>query len=122
MSMNCCEHKISGSKEKIWLPHYFEGRDRGLKPHPYCTECGLVKSLSSDRLHSVGYFMNVIAELGKHHKITQVQTRLIALEMEKQLISDAFGIDRHQQEILFIIFLPQYPDACIGDKGHPCPT
>jgi hypothetical protein len=21
-----------------------------------------------------------------------------------------------------IIFLPQYPDACIGDKGHPCPT
>ena len=22
----------------------------------------------------------------------------------------------------FIIFLPQYPDACIGDKGHPCPT
>jgi len=27
--------------------------------------------------------MNVIAELGKHHKITQVQTRLIALEMEK---------------------------------------
>ncbi|OPX76572.1 MAG: hypothetical protein A4E43_01310 [Methanosaeta sp. PtaB.Bin005] len=53
-------------------------------------------------MHSVGYFMNVIAELGKHHKITQVQTRLIALEMEKQLISDAFGIDRHQQEILFI--------------------
>ena len=100
--MNCCEHKISGSKEKVWLPHYFEGRDRGLNPHPYCTECGLVKSLSSDRLHSVGYFMNVIAELGKHHKITQVQTRLIALEMEKQLISDAFGIDRHQQEILFI--------------------
>ena len=100
--MNCCEHKISGSKEKVWLPHYFEGRDRGLKPHPYCKECGLVKSLSSDRLHSVGYFMNVIAELGKHHKITQVQTRLIALEMEKQLISDAFGIDRHQQEMLFI--------------------
>ncbi|MDD5258256.1 MAG: hypothetical protein PHH76_11935 [Methanothrix soehngenii] len=31
-----------------------------------------------------------------------MQTRLIALEMEKQLISDAFGIDRHQQELLFI--------------------
>jgi hypothetical protein len=46
--------------------------------------------------------MNVIAEIGKHHKITQVQTRLIALEMEKQSISDAFGIDRHQQELLFI--------------------
>jgi len=48
-------------------------------------------------LHSVGYFMNVIAELGKHHKITQVQTRLIALEMEKQLISDASHIPQEDR-------------------------
>ena len=25
-------------------------------------------------------------------------------------------------QLMLIIFLPQYPDACIGDKGHPCPT
>lgn len=100
--MAYCVHKISGSREKIWLPHYYEGRIRGLKPHPYCKECGLVKNLSSDKPHSLGFFMNVIAELGKRHKITQVQTRLIAREMEKHSMDDAFGIDRRQQENLFI--------------------
>ena len=100
--MSGCEHQISGSKEKIWLPYYYEGRDRGLKPHPFCTECGLIKNLSSDRPRSIGYFMNVIAELGEHYKIAQVQTRLIAQEMEKQSMDDRFGIDRQQQEKLFI--------------------
>lgn len=100
--MVCCEHKISGSREKIWLPHYYEGRNRGLKPHSYCKECGLVKSLSLDRPHRIGFFMNVIGQLGKRHKITQVQTRLIALEMEKKSMDDDFGIDRRQQEKLFI--------------------
>jgi hypothetical protein len=100
--MSGCEHQISGSKEKIWLPYYYEGRDRGLKPHPFCTECGLIKNLSSDRPRSIGYFMNVIAELGEHYKIAQVQTRLIVLEMEKQSMDDRFGIDRQQQEKLFI--------------------
>lgn len=46
--------------------------------------------------------MNVIAELGKRHKIAQVQIRLIALEMEKQSLDDKFGMDRLQQEKLFI--------------------
>ena len=100
--MSGCEHQISGSKEKIWLPYYYEGRDRGLKPHPFCTECGLIKNLSSDRPRSIGYFMNVIAELCEHYKIAQVQTRLIVLEMEKQSMDDRFGIDRQQQEKLFI--------------------
>jgi hypothetical protein len=46
--------------------------------------------------------MNVIAELGEHYKIAQVQTRLIVLEMEKLSMDDRFGIDRQQQEKLFI--------------------
>jgi len=97
-----CEHKLSGSKEKIWLPYYFEGRERGLKPHPYCTECGLVKNLSSDRPRSIGFFMNLIADLGKRHKIAKTQVRLIALEMERLALDDSFGMDRKQQEELFV--------------------
>jgi len=100
--MSGCEHKISGSKEKIWLPYYFEGRERGLKPHPYCIECGLIKNLSTERLHSIGFFMNSLAELGKRYKISKVQTRLIVLEIEKQALGDKFGLDRTQQEELFI--------------------
>lgn len=100
--MSGCEHKISGSREKIWLPYYFEGRERGLKPHPYCTECGLVKNLSSEKPRSIGYFMNLIAELGFRHKIAKIQTRLIALEMERLELDDKFGMDRKQQEDLFV--------------------
>lgn len=100
--MSGCEHKLSGSREKIWLPYYFEGRERGLKPHPYCTECGLVKNLSSDRPRSVGYFMNLIADLGEHHKIAKTQIRLIALEMDRLNLDDKFGMDRRQQEDLFV--------------------
>lgn len=100
--MSSCEHKLSGSKEKVWLPYYYEGRERGLKPHPYCIECGLIKNLSSDRPRSIGFFMNVVAELGKRHKIGQVQIRLIALETERQTLSDPFGLDRQQQEKLFV--------------------
>lgn len=100
--MSGCVHRISGSKEKVWLPYYYEGRDRGLKPHPYCVECGIIKNLSSERPRGIGFFMNVIAELGKRHKIAQVQIRLIALEMEKQSLDDKFGMDRLQQEKLFI--------------------
>ena len=100
--MSSCEHHISGSKDKIWLPYYYDGRDRGLKPHSYCTKCGLIKNLSSDRPRGLGYFMNVIMELGLHYKIAQVQTRLIAQEMEKLSIDDRFGTDRQQQEKLFI--------------------
>jgi hypothetical protein len=100
--MSRCEHQKSGSREKIWLPYYYKDRDRGLKPHPFCTECGLINNLSQDRPRSIGFFMNAIAELGKNYKIAQVQTRLIALEMEKQALDDTFGMDRQQQEMLFV--------------------
>jgi len=100
--MSGCEHKISGSREKIWLPYYFEGRERGLKPHPYGTECGLIKNLSSEKPRSIGYFMNIIACLGNHYKIAQIQKRLIALDMERLALDDKFGMDRMQQEDLFV--------------------
>ncbi len=100
--MNGCEHKSCGSKEKVWLPYCFEGRERGLKAHPYCSECGLVKNLSSVGPRDIGFYMNVIAELGKRHKIAQVQTRLIAQEMERLALDDKYGLDRQQQEKLFL--------------------
>lgn len=100
--MNFCEHKISGSREKIWLTYYYEGRNRGLKPHPYCAECGLVKNLSSDRPRNAGYYMNIVAAVGKHYKIAQVQVRLIVMEIEKIELADAYGMDRQSQDKLFI--------------------
>jgi hypothetical protein len=103
-----CEHKSCGSSEKIWLPYYYEGRERGLKPHPYCMECGLVKCLSSDRPHTIGYYMNILAELNKLYKITQIQIRLVSQEIERQGLNDSYGMDRLQQEMLFVEIAKKY--------------
>jgi hypothetical protein len=103
-----CEHRNCGSTEKIWLPYFFEGRERGLKPHPYCADCGLVKNLSSQRPRDLGYYMNIVGELGKRFKITQIQTRLIALEMERLDLNDIYGLDRRQQEKLFVNIVTRY--------------
>lgn len=97
-----CEHNSCGSQEKVWLPYFYNGRERGLKPHPYCADCGLVKNLSSDRPHAIGFYMNVIASLGKFYKISKVQIRLMVKEMEKLELCDSYGMDKQQQEKLFI--------------------
>ena len=100
--MSDCVHKNCGTREKVWLPYLYQGRERGLKPHPYCAECGLVKNLSSERPRQIGYFINLITELGKHHKIAKVQIRLMVLEMQNQSLNDSYGMDRQQQEKLFV--------------------
>jgi hypothetical protein len=96
-----CVHKDCGTKEKEWLPYFHEGRFRGLKPHPYCAECGMVKNLSSERPRQIGYFINLISEIGKRYKIAQVQVRLMVREMERQGLEDSYGMDRQQQKELF---------------------
>ncbi len=103
-----CEHKSCGGSEKIWLPYYYDGRVRGLKPHPYCIDCGLIKNLSSDRPHTIGYYMNILSELSKLYKIAQVQMRLVSQEFEKQGLEDSYGMDRHQQERLFMEIVKKY--------------
>ncbi|MGD0951595.1 MAG: hypothetical protein ABR985_04250 [Methanotrichaceae archaeon] len=100
--MEGCVHKDCGTGEKVWMPYFFKGRVRGLKPHPYCSECGLVKNLSSERPRQIGYFINLISELGKQYKIAKVQVRLMVLEMQKQGLQDSYGMDRQQQEKLFL--------------------
>jgi hypothetical protein len=100
--MTSCLHKSCGNTEKIWLPYLFRGRECGLKAHPYCVACGAIKNLSSDRPREIGYYMNVIAELGHKTKISQVQARLIVKEIEKLELDDKYGMDRNQQEKLFV--------------------
>ena len=90
------------AERRSGCPTTLKAEKGGLKPHPYCIECGLIKNLSSEKPRSIGYFMNIIAELGTRHKIAKIQTRLIALDMERLALDDKFGMDRMQQEDLFI--------------------
>jgi hypothetical protein len=106
----------------VWLPYTNQDREHGLKPHLYCAECGLIKSICSEKTHSIGYFINILASLSKDYKIAQVQIRLISREMEESGIDDPYGIDRHQQEKLFLEIVMRYlnlPERAVIDLLGP---
>jgi hypothetical protein len=100
-----CNHESCGDADKVWLLHTYRGLECGLKPHPYCAKCGEVKNLSSEKPRNIGYYINAVAALSKEVKIAQVQMRLLCQEMEKAGLDDAYGMDREQQERLFIEIL-----------------
>jgi len=52
--------------------------------------------------------MNALARLGREFKVAKVQTRLISQEMERCNLEDAYGMDRRQQEDLFIGIVEKY--------------
>lgn len=104
----CCNHNSCGDKEKVWLPYKYNNLDRGLKPHLYCTQCGIVKRATSDEPRRLGYYINVIAALSREFKVTKVQMRLIALELQRLKIDDIYSIDRCLQEKLFIEAVRKY--------------
>jgi hypothetical protein len=103
-----CDHVVCGDKEKVWLPHRYNGGECGLKPHHYCVKCGLVECLSGEKPLSIGHYMNALARLGREFKVAKVQTRLISQEMERCNLEDAYGMDRRQQEDLFIKIVEKY--------------
>lgn len=99
--MTGCSHRDCGNSEKVWLPHTYRGKECGLKPHPYCVECGLVKNLSSDKPRKIGFYINIVAALGERMKISQAQMRLISMALKDACLDDSYGMDRYQQEVLF---------------------
>jgi hypothetical protein len=56
----------------------------------------------------MGYYINIVAELGKEVKVTKVQMRLISMDLQKQGIDDVYSMDKHLQEKLFINTVKRY--------------
>lgn len=103
-----CDHRSCGIAEKVWLPYTFRDRKCGLKPHSFCIKCGSIKNLSSEKPRDIGYYINVVSDLGKRIKISQSQVRLIAQELDRLEIGDKYTIDRYTQEQLFIKIAKKY--------------
>ena len=99
-----CEHKSYG--EKAWLPFEYQGRLRGLKAHPVCSECGLVKNVSSDRPRPIGHYINILIQLAEAYSLSRVQIRLISRELK--CLEDAYGFCRNQQEEVFKEIIHKY--------------
>ena len=98
------KHESCGVTENIWLPYKYEGRSRGLKPHPYCIHCGMVKNISTDRAKPMGYYTNMLARMS----ITKVQMRLIVKELECICFDDPYSLTRSDQEKVFNHVVQKY--------------
>jgi hypothetical protein len=68
----------------------------------------MIKSLSSDKPRRIGFYINSLNSLSEMIKVTQVQVRLICHEMEKSGFEDPYGMDKSQQEDLFVGIVTKY--------------
>lgn len=107
--MNCV-HESCGNADKVWLPSEMHGLNKGLKPHPYCVHCGIVKNISSDRARRIGYYVNTLGRLGRRTGgITKVQMRLIVKELERgDGFEDSYSMTGHTQKDIFINAVKKY--------------
>ncbi len=91
----------------------------GLKPHPFCIKCGVVKNIGQDKAKGRGYFINVISQIEKHLKFagSTVRMRLVVKELEKiEDFEDSFCMSKYNQEKIFISIVKKYyqiPDRTI---------
>jgi len=99
--MTTCNHESCGCEEKIWFPTDNSFSDITL--HPWCVHCGLIKNISEDKAHNIGYWLNVLARIKDNFSLKKVQIRLIAKELEKnQYFNDLYGTTASSQKKLFI--------------------
>lgn len=107
--MNCV-HESCGNPDRVWLPFEMDGLNKGLKLHPYCVRCGIVKNISSDRARRTGYYINALSRLGRRTGgITKVQMRLIVKELEgSDGFEDSYSMTGHTQKDIFIYTVKKY--------------
>ncbi|VVB85548.1 Uncharacterised protein [uncultured archaeon] len=106
-----CEHIDCGHLEKVWLPYAVREQAYGMKSHPFCLKCGIVKNIGPDRATGRGYFINVISRIEKHLKIpgSSVRMRLIAKDLEKvEDFDDKYSMSKYSQEKIFINLVKKY--------------
>lgn len=106
-----CEHLDCGNTEKVWLPYMVRDHHKGLKSHPFCIKCGMVKNIGSDRAVGMGYFINVISRIEKHFKIpgSSVRMRLAAKDLERiEDFDDEYSMSKYTQEKVFITIIKKY--------------
>jgi hypothetical protein len=106
--MEICSHKSCGREKRVWLPtNDYLGVDVNL--HPWCVYCGVVKSISDDKAHKIGYWLNVLSVVAKRFSLKQVQKHLISKELASlDCFNDTYGISGFLQKELFKKIVKKY--------------
>lgn len=125
MTPKRCAHKECTKDKQEWLPVENEvisiKKTQQLKKHPFCENCGLVKSIRMDRAKPIGFYTNIISDirdyLSKEHrrtrgfmpKMTAVQMRVIINELaELPDFEDDFIRNRREQVDIFVKIMKKH--------------
>lgn len=106
-----CDHKDCGNIEKVWLPFMVREAPQGLKSHPFCVHCGLVKNVGSDRAKRIGYYLNILSRMEQSLKTpgAKVRMRLVAKELEGSGdFDDTYSMSGYAQERIFTNIVKKY--------------
>ena len=84
---------------------------QGLKSHPFCVHCGLVKNVGSDRAKRIGYYVNILSRMEHSLKTpgAKVRMRLVAKELENSRdFDDTYSMSGYAQERIFTTIVRKY--------------
>ena len=99
--MISCNHDSCGREKRVWLPTVDSLSEIAL--HPWCKHCGLVKNISDDRAHRLGYWMNILSQVANHFSLKEVQKHLIAKHLESHdCFDDVYSVTGSTQREVFV--------------------
>jgi len=84
-----------------------------VKLHPYCSNCGTLKNVSSDKGKKISYFIMALSRLRKilnerGYKVSEAQIRLIVKELSETDFDDVWWITFSKQKEIFIQTVQKY--------------
>jgi len=111
-----CKHNDCKTNQRIYLPS--NDAPSTVSRHPYCTKCGVIKNISTDRGRKLGYYINQLSKMRKRKLIpTHAQFRLILKEINKTwAFDDLYSARKTGQDQIVIEAVMKY---C---KTLPIPT
>ncbi len=98
------DHKDCGNIDKIWLPFMVKEAPQGLRSHPFCVHCGIVKNVGSDKANRIGYYLIVLSRMEQRLKTpgAKVRIRLVVKELEVSVdFDDSYSMSGYVQERIF---------------------
>ena len=103
-----CIHMSCGREKRVWLP-VSDHSSGDVKLHQWCVYCGVVKNISDDKVHKLGYWMNILSKIADRFSLKQVQKRFIAKELAShEWFNDSYGITGSSQKELFRNVVAKY--------------
>jgi len=110
-----CSHESCSREERIWLP-VENNRGSDISLHHWCLHCGLVKTISDDRPHRLGYWMDILSRISFRYSIVQCLRRLIARELQSHKeFNDTYGVTGSVQMEMFVKIVQKH---CIINKNN----